>query len=236
MTITGSDLSGATEVDFGGVSAPFAVNPDGSIIALAAPAAAGAVDVTVITDGGASAPSAADLFTYLPAPVVSGVSPSGGPLAGGTAVTITGTDLSGASEVDFGGVPASFAANADGSITAVSPAGAAGAVDVTVITDGGASAPTAADQFTYADPAPVVTGVSPSSGSVAGGTAVTITGTDLSGASEVDFGGVPASFAVNADGSITAVSPAGAAGAVDVTVITDGGASAPSAADQFSYF
>ena len=54
-----------------------------------------------------------------------------------------------------------------------------------------------------------MTGVDPSSGSVDGGTSVTITGTDLSNATEVDFGGVPASFTANADGSITAVSPAG---------------------------
>ena len=164
VTITGSALAGATQVYFGGVAAPFAVNADGSLTAYSPGGSAGAVHVTVSSFGLGSTTSAADLFTYLPAPVVSGVSPSGGPLAGGTAVTITGTDLSGASEVDFGGVPASFAVNADGSITAVSPAGAAGTVDVTVITDGGASAPTAADQFTYADPAPVVTGVSPSSG------------------------------------------------------------------------
>jgi hypothetical protein len=34
---------------------------------------------------------------------------------------------------------------------------------------------------------------------------VTITGTDLAGATEVDFGGVAPSFTVNQDGSLTAV-------------------------------
>jgi hypothetical protein len=234
VTITGSALSAATEVDFGGVSAPFAVNADGSLTAIA-PGGAGTVDVTVVSYGSRSATSAADRFTYVPAPVVAGVSPSSGPLAGGTAVTITGSDLQSAAEVDFGGVPATFSVNPDGSITAVSPAASAGPVDVTVITDGGASAASAADQFTYLDPPPAVSGVSPSDGPLAGGTLVTITGSDLQNAVEVDFGGVAAPFAVNADGSLIALSPGGDAGAVDVTVITDGGVSASGPADQFTY-
>ena len=50
------------------------------------------------------------------------------------------------------------------------------------------------------------------------------------------FGGVAAaSFTVNSDGSITAVTPAGTAGTVDVTVSAAGGTSATSPADQFTY-
>jgi len=64
---------------------------------------------------------------------------------------------------------------------------------------------------------------------------VTITGTNLAGATEVDFGGVAVGFVVNSDSSITAVSPARGAGTVDVTVTTDGGTSAASASDQFTY-
>jgi hypothetical protein len=164
---------------------------------------------------------------------VTGVGPADGPEAGGTAVTITGTGFTYATEVDFGGVPAGFWVNDDGSITAFSPGGT-GTVDVTVITNGGTSTTSAADQFAYV-PAPAVTGVSPATGPVAGGTLVTITGTDLTGATEVGFGGVAAAFAVNDDGSITAVAPAGAAGTVDVTVTTDGGTSAAGPADEFTY-
>ncbi len=82
-----------------------------------------------------------------------------------------------------------------------------------------------------------VTGISPSSGPLGGGTTVTITGSNFTGATGVSFGNVPAtSFTVNGDTSITAVSPAaGNAGPVDVTVTTPAGASATSSADQFSY-
>lgn len=88
---------------------------------------------------------------------------------------------------------------------------------------------------------PAVTGVSPSSGPVAGGTTVTITGTGFTGATGVDFGSaaVPASsFTVNSAGtSITATAPdtAVAGPPVDVTVTTPAGTSATGPADQYTY-
>ena len=86
------------------------------------------------------------------APVsVTGVDPTFGPLAGGTAVTITGLDFTDVAQVDFGIVPAtSFTVNSPTSITATSPAGTVGTVDVTVTTADGTSATSQADQFTYA--------------------------------------------------------------------------------------
>src|SRR5207248_630505 len=162
-------------------------------------------DVTVSTPGGPTAPTPADLFTYAAAPTVTAVSPTSGPVAGGSAVTITGTGLAGATGVAFGAAPAGFIFDADASITAVAPPAAA---------------------------APTVTVVDPA-GPLSGGTVVTITGAGLSGATAVAFGGAPAGFTVNSDTSITAVAPPGAAGPVDVTVTTPGGTSAASPADVF---
>ncbi|WP_454767168.1 putative Ig domain-containing protein [Cupriavidus campinensis] len=83
---------------------------------------------------------------------------------------------------------------------------------------------------------PTVTGISPTSGVVTGGTSVTITGTNFTGATAVSFGAASASsYVVNSATSITATSPAGAAGAVDVVVTTPSGASTTSAADRFTY-
>ncbi len=121
-----------------------------------------------------------------PSPTVTSISPTTGPAAGGTSVTITGTNLSGATAVDFGSNAATITADSANSITATSPAGT-GTVDVTVTTSNGTSATSPADQFTYV-PAPTVTNVSPSAGPTGGGTSVTITGTNLGGASAVDFG------------------------------------------------
>ena len=75
-------------------------------------------------------------------------------------------------------------------------------------------------------PVPVVTGISPTSAALAGGTIVTITGTGFTGATKVDFGAVAAtSFTVVSDTEITAVSPAQAVGTHDVLVTTPGGTS-----------
>jgi IPT/TIG domain len=169
-------------------------------------------------------------------PRVSSLAPSSGPELGSTPVTITGHDFSGATAVSFGGVPAaSFAVNSDTSITAVSPAASAGAVDVTVTTAGGQSPATSADQFTFL-PKPSVSLITPSRAPGTGGTTVSIAGAGFTGASAVSFGGVPAaSFAVNSDTSITAVSPAARPGPVDVTVTTSGGQSLPVAGDHFRF-
>ncbi|MFD9206745.1 IPT/TIG domain-containing protein, partial [Streptomyces sioyaensis] len=155
-----------------------------------------------------------------------------GQVTGGTVVTITGTDLAGAS-VTFGGSPATgVSVNPAGTqITATTPAGSPGPVTVTVTTPGGTTS--LADAFTYVA-MPTLTGISPAQGPVTGGTVVTITGTDLAGAS-VTFGGSPATgVSVNPAGTqITATTPAGSPGPVTVTVTTPGGTT--SLANAFTY-
>ena len=168
------------------------------------------------------------------APTVTGILPTNGPAAGGTAVTITGTNLTGATAVTIGGaaVTGVTVVNAT-TITATTPAGTAGARDVVVATPGGTV--TGTGLFTYIA-APTVTGISPASGPPAGGTAVVITGTNLTAATAVKFGATNATgYTVNSATQVTATSPAGSVGTVDITVVTAGGASATSASDQFSY-
>jgi hypothetical protein len=85
-------------------------------------------------------------------PTVTSVSPASGPAAGGTGVTITGTNLENASAVKFGAAAAgSFTVESPTTITASSPAGT-GTVDVIVTTPGGTSTTGAADHFTYIQP------------------------------------------------------------------------------------
>jgi hypothetical protein len=91
--------------------------------------------------------------------------------------------------------------------------------------------------LTFTPAAPSITGISPSSGSSSGGTAVAITGTAFSGVNSVNFGVNPATiFIFNSDTQISATSPAGVAGyTADVTVTTPGGTSSISSADHFAY-
>ena len=151
-------------------------------------------------------------------PTVGSISPTGGPAAGGTAVTITGTNFVAGATVTFGGAAATNVSVVSAtSITADTPAHAAGAVDV-VVTNPDLQSGTLADGYTYGA-APTVSSVSPTSGSTAGGTAVTITGTNFVAGATVSLGGAAATnvSVVNAT-SITADTPAHAAGAVDVVV------------------
>ncbi len=169
-------------------------------------------------------------------PIVNAVLPNAGPVAGGSTVTIHGSNLSSPSKVLFGSKPAtSFTSVTPDAITAVAPAGTAGTtVGIRVTTPNGTSATGPGDEFTYTN-GPIVTGVSPRTGPPAGGTSVTITGQQLTGASAVDFGSTPAAaFNVNSATSITATSPAGA-GVVDVTVKNAKGTSIVSSQDRFSY-
>jgi hypothetical protein len=169
---------------------------------------------------------------------VTSINPTGGPAAGGTVVTVTGTGLTGATAVKFGLTAATaITVDSDTQIRATSPAGS-GTVHVMVTTPGGTSAASSADQFTYAappPPLPTVTNINPTGGTAAGGTVVTITGTGFTGATAVQFGPTAATaITVDSDTQIHATSPAGS-GTVHVRVTTPGGTSATSGADQFTY-
>jgi hypothetical protein len=177
---------------------------------------------------------------YAFGPSISGASPYGGPTAGGTRVTIRGTDFKDVRWVEFGTARApSFTVDGPTQVTAVTPPGTAGTVRVTVVTTNTVSTDTGVwgynGEFTYFD-APAVASISPVSGPTVGGTTVTITGQNFTGATAVRFGGSDAeSFKVDSATKITAVSPPGQAGRVDITVTTPGGTSATGAADAFTY-
>ena len=246
VTITGSGFDyGCTggqsgHVYFAGIAAGNAVS-DGAATAVAPTHGAGAVYVTVADClGDLSAVSSADLFVY-PAPVVSSVSPGSGTI--GTPVTITGSGFDygctggQSGHVYFAGIAAGNAVS-DGAATAVAPTHGAGAVYVTVADClGDLSAVSSADLFVY--PAPVVSSVSPGSGTI--GTPVTITGSGFDygctggQSGHVYFAGIAAGNAVS-DGAATAVAPTHGAGAVYVTVADClGDLSAVSSADLFVY-
>jgi len=192
-----------------------------------------AVTVTV-TDSAGYHGSASFTWTAVGAAVTS-VTKTSGPGAGGVKVSIKGSDFNGATSVTFGSVPAtSFSVNKSGTkITAYTPVESAGTVDVIVTTPQGPSLLSSADQYTFL--APAVTGLSATSGLTTGGKKVVISGSGFQGATAVHFGTVEAtSFSVNKAGTkITAYSPAEPAGHVDVTVISPGGTSPTTSADEF---
>jgi sugar lactone lactonase YvrE len=236
VTITGTNFYAGATVSFGGSAATaVTVNSTTSITVTAPAHAAGTVDVTVTIGSATTATSSADHFTYV-APAVTGVSPSTGPSGGGAGVTITGTNFGSDATVSFGGIPGTgVTVNSATSITVTSPAGAAGTVDVTVTTGGATTPVSSADHFTFILP-PVVTGVSPAFGPPSGGTSVTVTGTNFLSGAQVFFGATAATgVTINSPTSITAISPSGGGGAVDVTVTEGSVTSATSSLDNFTY-
>ena len=240
VTLTGTGfVSGATTVTFGGT-----VIPAGSVtfvsttkIKVTSPShGAATVTVKATTAGGTSA--SGEHFTYEAAPTITKVTPSAGPTAGGTMVTLTGSGfVSGATTVTFGGtvIPAgSVTFVSTTKIKVTSPSHAAGTVTVKATTAGGTSA--SGEHFAYGPPRP-----SPRShrraGPIAGGTTVTLTGTGfVSGATTVTFGGtiIPAgSVTFVSTTQIKVSSPSHAAATVTVTATTAGGTSA--SGEHFTY-
>ena len=241
VTITGTNLSNAAAVNFGTASAVIVRRSATQVVVNSPAGAAGIVDVTVATAGGKSSilppPPAVlpvDQFTYVPAPTITSLDVTSGPVVGGTVVTITGTNLSGATAVDFGSKAGAIVSNNGTEIVVTTPAGRAGSVKVKVVTSGGPSAISSNTQFVYVV-APTVRSVSPKAGAREGGATVIITGANLLNASAVNFGSQAGAIVSNTATQIVVTSPAGAAGTVDVKVVTAGGTSSASSADQFAY-
>jgi hypothetical protein len=190
--------------------------------------------VTVTTPNGTSAYG--PVFTYsLINPTVGSLSPSSGPSAGGTAVTITGTGFVEGATVNFvdqssgDALPASYVTVlSDSEITAVSPAVTQGSQYwVTVTTPTNTSADSAA--FTYRQVVPTVATVSPATGSAAGGTTVTITGTSF-------FSGATVSFVEESAGAPTSPKVSFPATSVTVTSSTTMTVVTPAVTVATTYF
>jgi hypothetical protein len=226
VSITGTGFLGGATVSVGGSAATGVTVVNSASITATTPAhAAGTVNV-IVTNSDTQSGTLTQGFTYTtvsnPAPTLTGISPASGAAAGGTAVTITGTGFLAGATVSLGGTQATGVTVMNStSITAITSAHAAGTVNV-IVTNSDTQSGTLTQGFTYAavsNPAPTLTGISPASGTAAGGTAVTITGTGFLAGATVSLGGTQATgVTVMSSTTITALTPAHAAGAVNVVV------------------
>ena len=238
VTITGTGFSTVTHVKFGTTTGTTINVLSPTQLIVKSPAhAASTVGISVTTLGGTSATTSADIFQYSAyVPSVSAISPASGPAAGGTTVTVSGKALTGATTVFFGANKGStISVNAAGTVLTVkSPPGTSGsAVNVRVKTAEGTSPVVSADLFTYG---PTLTSLSPATGSTAGGTQVTITGTGFSTVTHVKFATTTAqSFTVRSATQLVAVSPVHAAGTVGVSVTTTAGTTPTTVHDIYKY-
>lgn len=217
ITVTGSGFVAGATVTLGGLAGAVTFVNSTTLTVVTPARAPGVVDV-VVTNPDTTAATSTNGFTYQLPPTVTAAAPAIGPAAGATSVTITGTNFTGATGVTFGGTAAlSYSITNGTTIVATTPPRiAAGAVDVAVTNYAGMG--TLTTGFTYTS-SPTIAFISPASGPVTGGTAVTITGAGFVTGATVTFGGIPATTAtVNSGTQVVAVTPPKAAGTADVVV------------------
>jgi hypothetical protein len=171
----------------------------------------------------------------------------GAPTTGGAPLQINGSGLADAiAPIEFVdnvtgfslGTQYTFSIVSDGEVTAESVAQNPGQMDTELCSNSGCSTPNPGDELmVYAPGAPVVTGVTPSSGPAQGGTAVVISGQNLGCAVAATFGSAQATGVANepallqcgTTGLVDATSPPGKPGSkVAVTVETAESVLAPS--------
>ena len=153
----------------------------------------------------------------IPPPAITSITPAVSNLAGGVSATIDGTGFTADTTIAIGGAACSSVVYVGPTeMTCVTPTTlSAGVYDVVATNTIGSG--TLTNGFEVI--APSLTSLTPTSGTVFGGTNVTITGAYLYGTPTVTFGGTPATSVVLAGPtSITCVTPEHAVGVVDVAV------------------
>ncbi|APR75486.1 Light-harvesting LHII, alpha subunit B / Histone protein [Minicystis rosea] len=182
---------------------------------------AGAVDVTVVNPSGLSHRVPLAFAFEVAPPRVASITPAFGPNAGGTKVMIRGTDFDDGCQVYICGIAATVTWKSREELWCVTPEVARdGLVDVRVVNlDAQASTLEKAYRYDAPLPPPVLTEVSPRTGSQVGGTKVTLLGEDFADGVLVRFGGTAAEATFLTRKQLEAIVPASAiAGDVDVTV------------------
>lgn len=232
IVLTGTGFTDASAVKFGSTDATsFVVDSDTQITATAPAMAAGNVNITVTTPGGTSATASANQASYVNVPTLTQLNPSSGSIS--DSITLTGTDFNathGNNTVNFGTTPATPSAGSGTSLTVNVPNDISGIVPVTVVNNQQTSN---ALNFSVV---PKVTSLGTNTGLSSGGTAVVLTGSGFTGATAVKFGTTDATgFTVNSNTQITATSPAGSTGSVNIRVTTPGGTSGSAAGNSFTY-
>ena len=228
VTVTGSFFTDASVVTLNGLVITTFTVVDANTITFVVPVGATSGTIAVTTPGGTA--TSVGTFTVLapnPVPTIASLAPSTA-VAGSSALplTVNGTGFVSNSVVNFNGIALTTAYVSATQLTATVPAAnlaTAGNFNVTVTSPAPGGGTSAAAAFTVAVAAPTIVSFTPTTGGP--GTLVTITGTNLTGATLVRIGtfNIPV-FTVTSATSIALTLPAGT-GSVSgyLAVITPGG-------------
>ena len=241
VTITGTKFLTGAIVSFGqSTASSIKIINSTTITAVAPRHVGGTVGITVTNKAGdtGTLPAAYVYTSTSPstAPKLNVIHPNHGSPSGGDAVIISGSNLVKGMIVTIGGAPATITSFNTVSIHATTPSGT-GVADVVVTTPQGQST-TLKGVFTFAetpDDPPSVSSTTPNSGSVNGGTTITVNGDDFNKGAVVRIGGtLCTTIIVLNDSTITATTPAHPLGAADVVVTNPDGQS--SSAGTYTYY
>ncbi|MDP1828904.1 MAG: IPT/TIG domain-containing protein [Archangium sp.] len=222
VTLTGTGFLAGAEVFFGTLAATSVTVDSATQLTVTAPARAMGVVSIIVRNPDAQQFERQGAFRYVTPPAFTAIAPSSGDVRGGTVTRLTGAGFGAQTTVSFGGVASPLVTLVDDThVDAVTPAHAPGVVDVSVANPDGALA-TLTGAFTFTRSAPTLSGVAPQSGTVAGGTVITLVGTGFAPGVTVQVGTGTATDLVLVSGELLrATAPAGAAGVVSVTVTND---------------
>ncbi len=224
ITISGSGFVPGTTVTIGGIVASNVTVVNATTLTAITPGyVSGSVVKDVVINNGIGSATLTGGFSYSAlAPTLTSVAPATGTIAGGTTVTVTGGNFTPGTSVTIGGVAAtSVVIVSTTTLTAVTPAYVSGALAKNVVVSNGISNSTLVGGFTYQASTPSVTSVTPNSGPGAGGTTITLTGSNFIPGTTVTVGGISASgVTVTTVTTLTAVTPAYTSGALakDITI------------------
>lgn len=229
ITLTVANLTGVSAITVGGNPVTeFAQISNSTITALTPAGTAGPANIVITAAAGTYSLNGA--FTYIAPPTIESLSANTGPTSGNARVTISGSGLSGATQVSFGGKDATDVnVIGDSTLNVTTPQHDAGSVDVSVTNAVGATESQGAYTFVAA---PVIDSISPASGPTDGGTSITITGRNLSGA-QVSVAGATAEVTTDGAAAMMVLAPPAGPGAADLTVTTIGGSR--TAANGYTY-
>ncbi|MFZ1615590.1 MAG: IPT/TIG domain-containing protein [Holophaga sp.] len=209
VTLTGTNLTGATAVRFNGTAASTFAVVSATQITATVPTGATSGVLSVTTGAGTGTSSGVFTVTVLTTPVVTSFTPAAG--KAGDAIAVIGSGFSALTSVTLGGVPCAYVVNSASSLSITVPATAVGTGVIAITNTQGTG--TSATSFAVQ---PGAVGMNPKQGPV--GTPVVLTGTGFTPSTTVTFHGTSAAVVVQSATQVTATVPVGATtGAVSLS-------------------
>ena len=220
VTIVGDNFTEATSVKFGGVPAMRSLQSRETLVAVAPPHSAGAVDVEV-TNGRRSAKLERAFHYETEGPVIFKLEPEEGPSRGGVRVLIRGRNFQQGIVAKWDGRMTEVRYQGSDLLSIVAPPGRSGPVALEVINPDSKNY-LFPDAFKYKG-VPDIVSVSPSMGSLKGAYTVTVNGSDFESGASVLFNGRYVQTTFISPQALAAVVPEGEPGPVDVSVTNPAG-------------